>query len=45
MNSRTKKTLATIAFIVIIYALDEWLGFERMVMVVMAAWFTTIIDK
>lgn len=43
--SRHKKTLATIAFVIIIYGLKYWLGFETMVTVVIIAWFTTIIDK
>lgn len=43
--NRTKKTLATLAFTTGIFGLKYWLGFETMLMIVMCAWFTTIIDK
>lgn len=44
-KDRLRKTLLTFLFAAIIYGLYWWLGFEFMVITVMIAWFTTIIDK
>ena len=43
--NRIQKTLASLAFALIVIGLKHWLGFENMVVVVIVAWFTTIIDK
>jgi len=41
---KLKKFLIIALFIIVIYGLKYWLGFEAMVTIVICAWFSTIIE-